>query len=468
MNWLYSLAVTLALVLSAPWWLFRMLRHNKYRAGLRERLGFVPGRLWSRDAASCVSTGERSCIWIHAVSVGEVLAVGRLIAELRAGNPGVRIFLSTTTAAGQKLARERHGAKNVFYFPLDFAFAIRPYMKQLRPRLVVLAETEFWPNLLRLAKRSGAKVAVVNARISDRSYGGYLRWRGLLGPVLQNIDVFLAQSQEDAKRLVEIGAQPERVAVSGNLKFDVQPPKAVPLKEDLRARFQQAEAFPVLVCGSTVDGEELPLLGMLQSVLRKYPKAVMILAPRHPERFDDVARLVSAFGVPPGTYPHLPGLTRLNFWRRSQLDSQAVLQGGVILLDSIGELAALYSLATIAFVGGSLVPRGGHNIVEPAYFGVPILTGPHVENFRDVVAIFQGANAVRTVRGFRVGNVKADLTEVVLELLENSFERQALGRRAAEVLKSQTGATARTIHALRELMARSVASNPAAAEQAIR
>jgi len=263
---LYSLAAALALLLSAPWWLFRMLRYHKYRAGLRERLGFVPARLWNRDAArdaaSCVSTSEHGSIWIHAVSVGEVLAVEQLIKELRSANPGRRIFFSTTTAAGQKLARERHGEENVFYFPLDFAFAIRSYFRRLRPRLVVLAETEFWPNFLRLAKKSGARVAVVNARISDRSYPGYRRWRGVLCGVLQNVDLFLTQSEEDARRLAEIGAHAERITVSGNLKFDVQPPQSVPLQQELKARLQQAEAFPVLVCGSTVEGEEFPLLGM--------------------------------------------------------------------------------------------------------------------------------------------------------------------------------------------------------------
>jgi 3-deoxy-D-manno-octulosonic-acid transferase len=464
---LYSLAATLALLLSAPWWLFRMLRHDKYRAGLRERLGAVPARLYGRDVA-CYVSKEQSCIWIHAVSVGEVLAVGQLIKELRVINPGTRIFISTTTAAGQKLARERHGEENVFYFPLDFAFAIRPYFKHLRPKLVVLAETEFWPNFLRLAKRSGAKVAVVNARISNRSYGGYRRWRSVLRRFLQNVDLFLTQSPEDAKRLTEIGALPERVSTSGNLKFDVQPPQAVPLKEELKERLQKSEAFPILVCGSTVEDEEFPLLGMFQQVLHKYPKAVMILAPRHPERFDAVGQIVSSFGVSPGTYPHLPGLTRLNFWRRSQLDPQAPFSGGLLLLDSIGELAALYSLATIAFVGGSLVPRGGHNILEPAYFGVPILVGPHMENFRDIVAIFQTANAVKTVHGFRLGNVKADLSNVVLQLLENTSEREALGQRAAEVMKLQTGATARTAKALQELMTSSSVVNPPLREQSIR
>jgi 3-deoxy-D-manno-octulosonic-acid transferase len=455
MHWLYSLAATLALILSAPWWLLRMLRYDKYRAGLSERLGFVPKRLVSRNVAGDIVAKQSESIWIHAVSVGEVLAVGELIKELRTTYPSTRIFLSTTTAAGQKLARQRHGEENVFYFPLDFALAIRPYLKRLRPRLVVLAETEFWPNFLRLAQASGAKVAVVNARISDRSYRGYRRWRPFLRRVLANIDLFLAQSRQDADRLAEIGADDKRVMVTGNLKFDIQPPQSVPFKEELKSRIQQAGAFPVLVCGSTVDGEEFVLLGMFQQVLRKYPRAVVVLAPRHPERFDDVARLCSASGVAPGSYPHLPGLTQMHLWRRSQLDSRAELRSGVLLLDSIGELAAIYSLATLAFVGGSLAPRGGHNILEPACFGVPILVGPHTENFRDIVSIFQSANAVTTVTGFRAGNNKADLTDVVLTLLANTSEREALGQRAAAVMKQHAGASRRTARALTELMANS-------------
>jgi 3-deoxy-D-manno-octulosonic-acid transferase len=462
MHWLYSLAATLALILSSPWWLLRMLRYHKYRAGLGERLGFVPRRL--RAPAERVS----GSIWIHAVSVGEVLALAELIKELRATNPGVRIFLSTTTAAGQKLARERHGEENVFYFPLDFALAIRPYLKRLRPRLVVLAETEFWPNFLRLAKGSGAKVAIVNARISDRSHRGYFRWHWLLQKWLRNVDLFLAQSRQDAGRLVEIGADENRVMVTGNLKFDVEPPQSVALKEELHARLCEAGAFPVLVCGSTVDGEEFVLLGMFQQVLRKYPKAVMVLAPRHPERFNDVAQLAGACGVAPASYPHLPGLTRINLWRRSHLDPQAELRSGVLLLDSIGELAAIYSLATLAFVGGSLVPRGGHNILEPACFGVPILVGPHTENFRDIISIFHSANAVTTVTGFRVGDARADLTDVVLTLLANISEREALGRRAAEVMRQHKGASSRTAKALTGLMAGSSTVSGQSMEQPVR
>src|SRR5438552_927427 len=311
---LYNLALIAALVVSAPWWLLRMARAGKYRAGPRERLGRVPPRIRAGK--------KRGGIWIHAVSVGEVLAIAKLAEELRREHPQLPLFISTTTAAGQKLARERYGEENVFYFPLDFGFAVRPYLRALQPHLVILAETEFWPNFLRLAKQSGVRVAVVNARISDGSLPGYRRWKFWLRRVLANINLFLAQSEEDQRRLVAIGVAAERVQVSGNLKFDVKPAQKTPLSEDLRRRLQASAAFPVVVCGSTVEGEELALAGSFQTLLREYPNGLMIYAPRHPERFDSVAVLIASRDA-----GHLPCLPRLNFWRCSQLPADAVLRG---------------------------------------------------------------------------------------------------------------------------------------------
>jgi 3-deoxy-D-manno-octulosonic-acid transferase len=450
---LYSLLLLTALVLSLPWWLARMLIAGKYRAGIGERLGRIPRRL--------LRTQNKRCIWIHAVSVGEVLAVGGLIAELRANFSEYRLVISTTTAAGQKLARERHGEANVFYFPLDFGFAVRPYLRALRPELVILAETEFWPNFLRLVKQSGAKIAVVNARISDRSLPGYRRWRGLLRRVLANVDLFLTQSEEDKRRLSEIGAPPERVEVSGNLKFDIKIPGSSPIVEQLRNRIAPGAA--ILICGSTVEGEEFALWGAFQVVLREFPDALMILAPRHPERFEAVATLAESFGAGMPQRSRLVGdMPKINFWRRSQLPANAALRGGVLLLDSIGELAAIYELATIAFVGGSLVPRGGHNILEPAYFGKPILVGPHTENFRDIIKIFVQAKALRVVRAFREGEQKGDLGATLLELLNNPAEREQLGRRARAVIQAHRGATSRTMNAIRILVQGDAASEVAA------
>ncbi len=423
---LYSALLAFFLVLTLPYWLLQMMRHGKYRAGLRQRFGAVPPALAGR--------GEKPVIWIHAVSVGEVVASSEIVKALQQKFPSHRILISTTTSTGQKLAALRFGADNVFYFPLDFAFAIRPYLEVLRPELVVVAETEFWPNFLRLAKRSGARIAVINCRISDRSLPGYKRLRSwfprLLEKTLENVDLFLAQTEEDARRLVEIGAAESKVTVVGNLKFDVAPPPSPAILESLRESFRYSEAQPVLVCGSTLDGEEGPLLSAFRNILANHPKAVMMLAPRHPERFAEVAALVEQLGF--------------RMWRRSLWSGEA-LTGGVFLVDSIGELAALYSLATVAFVGGSLVPRGGHNILEPALYGVPMVTGDHYENFRDIVNFFAKRNAVRIV-------TVADMPLVFMELIENGVERTRLGRNAREAFESQRGATARTISALLLLM----------------
>ena len=420
---IYSALLAAALLVSLPYWLLQRLRHGKYRAGLGERLGRIPPRLTAQP--------NRPSIWVHAVSVGEVLAVSALVAELRKRFPKHRVVVSTTTDTGQKLARTRFGAENVFYFPLDFAFAIRPYLTALRPELIVIAETEFWPNLLRLAHAGGARIAVVNARISDRSWPGYRRFRRILVKVLPQVDLFLAQTGEDAIRLTDIGAPAGRVRVTGNLKFDVPTPAAPPIVASLSAAFQQANAGPVIVAGSTVDDEERLLLQAFANVLASHPRAVMILAPRHPERFSEVAELLEELGM--------------HFWRRSLWSGDPVV-GGVLLIDTIGELAALYALADVAFVGGSLVPRGGHNIIEPARHGVPIVVGNHTENFRDIVALFQSRDAVRVVG-------PAELPLAFMELISNPAERAALGRRAVETLQSQMGATQRTVQALEKLLA---------------
>jgi len=410
---------------SLPYWLFQMARHGKYRKGLAERLGRLPSRLQ-------LPKEKEPVIWVHAVSVGEVLAVAGLVEELRRRFPQHQIFISTTTDTGQALARKRFGEANVFYFPMDFAFAIRPYLRALRPQMVVVAETEFWPNFMRLAHDSGARIAVVNARISDRSWPSYRRFRGLLRRLLGKVDLFLAQTPEDAARLQDIGARPQRVRVAGNLKFDIPMPAPPAIVESLRKSIAASAAGPVLVCGSTVEGEEPLLLKAFENVLAQYPRAVMLLAPRHPERFPAVATLLAQMSI--------------RFRRRSEWNGEA-LTGGVFLVDTIGELAALYALADVAFVGGSLVARGGHNIIEPAQHGVATVVGSHTENFRDIVSFFKSRDAVRIVG-------PAELPLVLLELLANDAERIALGQRAAETMRLQIGATVRTADELQELLAR--------------
>lgn len=425
-GFLYSLALAAAMLVSLPYWLFQIVVRGKYRQGFAERMGRISVRLQ-------LPATDSKVIWVHAVSVGEVLAVAGLVEKLSRDFPQLKVFISTTTDTGQALARKRFGDKSVFYFPIDFGFAIRPYLRALHPDLIVIAETEFWPNFLRLAHSSGAGIAVVNARISDRSWPGYRRFRGLLTRVLANIDLFLAQGAEDAARLRDIGASADRVHVTGNLKFDIPAPPEPPIVGALRKSIAENGAGPVLVCGSTVDGEEALLVKAFENVLVQHPRAVMILAPRHPERFPAVASLLKKMSI--------------RSWHRSAWSGE-LLGGGVLLLDTIGELAALYAMADIAFVGGSLVPRGGHNIIEPAQHGVATVVGNHTENFRDIMKLFQGRDAVRIVG-------PAELPLVFMELLSNDSERTALGRRAAATMVSQAGATARTAGELRRLLARS-------------
>jgi 3-deoxy-D-manno-octulosonic-acid transferase len=416
----YSLLLAAAALLALPWWTVQMLRLGKYRSGLAERLGRVPIRL--NDA-------KPGSIWVHAVSVGEVLAVSQLMKDLQQRHPDRQIFVSTTTATGQKLARQRFGENRVFFMPLDFGFAVRRYLNALKPQLLVIAETEFWPNLLHLARKRQTAVAIVNARISDRSFPRYKRFKWFFGRVLSGVDLFLTQTTEDAQRLRDIGAPTERVRVSGNLKFDVRPNAQPELITGLRAAI--GEDSPVIVCGSTAEGEEEPLLTAFQAVKQQFPTAVMVLAPRHPERFEKVAALIAAEGF--------------LLQRRSQWQPAQPIRRGIFLLDSVGELAAIYELADIAFVGGSLVPTGGHNILEPAQYGAAILVGPHTFNFREIVSLFEQAGAVKTVTA-------ETLPAQFLSLLGKPEDRRRMGSAAKDLFAKHAGATRRTLEALAPLL----------------
>jgi 3-deoxy-D-manno-octulosonic-acid transferase len=440
---LYSLLLALAAVLSLPWWALQMLRSGKYRTGIGERVGRVPERLVGQ------TNQARGGIWIHAVSVGEVLAVGPLVGQLRQASPDRQVFVSTTTATGQRLARQRFGETQVFFMPLDFGLSLRPYFRALGPSLLVLAETEFWPNLLHLARRRAVPVAIVNARISDRSFPRYRRFRWFFSRVLSNVDLFLTQTEDDARRLMEIGAPAERVQVSGNLKFDIPPSAEVPLVKDLRRAINQNS--PVIVCGSTTEGEEEILLAAFRTVLEQRPGCVLVLAPRHPERFDKVAQLASASEI-----------SGIKMVRRSAWTPGGALSGCVFLLDSLGELASVYAIATVAFVGGSLLPGvGGHNILEPAQHGVAVLTGPNTENFREIVRIFlnghgktgadtSGSSQAPALRIVTPENIAGEF----LRLLQHREECAQLGQRAKDLFQLNTGATAKTFQALQPLLSR--------------
>lgn len=424
---IYSVLLGAALVVGAPCWLARMATSGRYRAGLTQRLGFIPASL-----AGAVK--DRRVIWLHAVSVGEVLAASELVHQLRAVLPNHLVAVSTTTETGQRLARERFSGTPVFYLPLDFAFIVRRYLHLLKPELLILMESELWPNLMNECVRSGVPVAVVNAKVSDRSLPRYKRLRRLWRPLLGGVSLFLAQSEENARRLIEIGAPADRVRVPGNLKYDIKAPGSSVMTALLRSLLPAQVS--VLVCGSTLEGEEAMLLTAWPEVIKGHPRAVMILAPRHTPRFDSVAALIAERG--------------LAMVRASELQThrKEIVPGSVVLLDTIGDLASVYSLATAAFVGGSLVRWGGHNPLEPARFGVPVVTGPWTHNFREIVDAMRAANAIRIVE-------PEGLAQALAEMM--SGEERAMGVRGREVFEAQAGVTARTVDALMELMRRSAA-----------
>lgn len=424
----YNLALLTALAAGSPWWLWRMATTRKYREGLGERLGSVPRRL--RAAAA----GEKPVIWLHAVSVGEVLAVSRLVQEMEASFSGYRIFISTTTRTGQELARTRFGAESVFYCPLDFPWAVRAYLEALQPRMLILAETEFWPNLLSGCFRRDIPVVVVNARISDRSWPRYQMLRRLWRPILGRLTRVLAQTEADAQRLIALGSDPERVSVSGNLKFDVTAARQAEATTLLRGI---GTGFRFLVAGSTLEGEEAALLEAWPRLLAADPKLIMVLAPRHPERFAAVTALLQNSGMV---------WNKRSDWQRNSTTAIAPLKPGqIVLLDTIGELASVYSIGAVAFVGGCLVPSGGHNPLEPAQFGIPIIVGPHYANFRAITDDLRAHNAIRIVS-------KEELAKVLIELLSNHEDARKMGERARQVFVQQAGATSRSIDALREIL----------------
>ena len=415
---LYSALLGLVLVVGAPWWLLRMATSGRYRAGLRGRLGVVPTGLREFVAG-------REVVWIHAVSVGEVMAAERLVRELETALPGCAVVVSTTTETGQALACKRLGAGRVFYLPLDFAFTVRRYLGALRPRMVVLMESELWPRLMTECRRGGIALAVVNARVSDRSFPRYMKLRALWRPLLAGVGRFFAQSEETAERLRRIGVATGRVVVTGNLKYDV---RAVG-ENAMAGRVEEAVGDgPLLVAGSTLPGEEEILLAAWAEVTAKVPAARLLIAPRHPNRFDEVFRLIEE---------------RYTVVRCSGLEGAEA--GGVLLLDTIGDLAAVYGLGTAAFVGGSLVAMGGHNPLEAAQFGVPVVMGESYENFREIVEAMRGGQAIRIV-------TREALSDTLVEVMQSSEAMKTMGERGRAVFEAQAGATGRTVAGLLSLL----------------
>ncbi len=420
---LYSGFLTIAFVLAVPFYLWKGRGTGKYLRNFRERLGRLPGG---------IRAGEQGSIWIHAVSVGEVLAARTLVAPLKQRFPELEVFLSTTTLTGQAIARSSVcGVDGLFYAPFDFRFAVRAVLGILEPKLLVLVETELWPNLIHEARQRGARIAIVNGRISPRSFGRYRVIRGFLKPVLAEIDLFLMQADAHADRIRTLGAPPDRVRAFGNLKFDAL---EAPQPSAALARVAAGAAGrPLWVAGSTVEGEEPLVLAAFQHLRQRIPEAALLLAPRHPERFAAVTALVEGAGLP--------------VVRRSALPDSGWNGRDVLVLDSIGELAQLYRFATVVFVGGSLVPAGGHNVLEPAVAGKPVVVGRHMEDFQEIADQFLAAGAL-----LQVDSAEA-LAGETLALFEDEAKRVELGARARALTEKNRGALERTVNALAELVA---------------
>ena len=433
----YSFVLALAALLSFPYFLVQGLRHGKYLGSLRARLGRVPEATHSQGDA----------LWLHAVSVGELLACQSLVAGLKQRFPQRPLLVSTTTGTGFRIARQRLQtgalkADAVFYCPFDFRFAVRRVLRQVRPALLVVAETEFWPNLFREAARGGARVVVVNARVSDRSFPRYRLFRFFVQRVLNHATLLLAQSEVDAQRLQQLGADPRRVRVAGNLKFDRD--SAAPLPPWLDRQISRWTAPGALLAGSTSAGEEEIVLAAFQRLREQRPSLRLLLAPRRPERFEEVAQLISARGF------RLARRSRLRAAPDAEPDAEPDAQidpeAAALLLDSIGELGALYRYATVAFVGGSLVPHGGQNVLEAAQFARPVVVGPYMQNFRDVTRAFSEARALRQVAS------GAELFLALEELFADPGAAAAMGQAGRRLLEANRGASERVLQAVAALL----------------
>jgi 3-deoxy-D-manno-octulosonic-acid transferase len=471
-SWLLNLCLGTLLTLFSPWVLFRIIVQGKDRTGWRERLlGAVPPR-----------ESDRPCVWLHAVSVGEVLQLQPVLDSLAAEHSDCEFVISTTTVTGHEVARKKYPQHRVIFMPLDFSWAVNRALRRIAPAALVLVELELWPNLILNASRLGIPVLLINGRIGERSYRGYRRVRPLVRFFLAKLSLCAVQNEKYAERLRDLGADPAKVVVTGSIKFDrIDIRRDNPRTAELRRAFDLHPNETVFIAGSTQAPEEQYALDTFLALRPKHPNLRLVLVPRHKERFDEVARLVEeTYGLPlvrrsgrmvdggrwmvdgdesnakpvsPSSIPH-PPITELSTQygvlssQHSALRTQhSPLSPPILLLDTLGELAACWGLADIAFVGGSLTNRGGQNMIEPAGYGAVVLFGPNTWNFRDVVEMLLTGDAARIVHS------AADLTEQVAWLLDHPVEAASLGRRAQQLVLTQQGATRLTV----DLIGRSLA-----------
>lgn len=436
---LYSILLTLGFILLLPRFVIDAFRSGKYVTGLGQRLGNLPP----------VGADNNSVIWLHCVSVGEARAAQSLVRALLDKFPASRLVVSTTTVTGQKVAKEIFSgqAAAVFYFPIDWAWTVRRALRAIRPSVVLIMETELWPRLFRECRRKQIPVALVNGRISDKSFRRYQWIRSFISRVLNDLTLAVMQSAADAERIKGLGARKDRVVVSGNLKFDsahIEVDQA--LTSELRERFNFTGSRPLILAASTHRPEEEVLLAALKKTRATHPDVRLLIAPRRPERFQDVAGLIASSG--------------LSWARRSAPASALDANCDVVLLDTIGELGATYSLADVVFVGGSIAAHGGHNVLEPAAQGLCTITGPYTHNFSWITKAMLSEEALIQLPESQ--DFAGELASVIQELLSDPSRRREIGARAKSVCQQNQGATEKTI----ELISRLI-NSPATVDESI-
>ena len=429
MYFIYSLLLSLGFIILLPRFAVDALRSGKYVTGLRQRLGNLPA----------INSNGKPIIWLHCVSVGEAQAAQSLVREIANRFPKLALVISTTTVTGQQVARElfRNEATAVFYFPIDWAWTIRRVFGRLQPAAILVMETELWPRLFSEARQRHIPVALLNGRISDKSFGRYKLVRPFIRRVLNDLTLAAMQTERDAARIRELGLPDDRTSIAGNLKFDSAAAATDSVVgNELQGRFGFNDGQPLIVAASTHAPEERVAIDAFRTVRQTHPDARLLVAPRHPKRFEEVAALLSESGFASV--------------RRSAPPSPEDVTADVVLLDSIGELRAVYPLADIALVGGSIAAHGGHSIIEPGVHGVCTVTGPHTQNFAAVMQALLDEDALIQLR--ETDDPAKELARVFTELLSDEPRRRAIAERARAVCDRNRGATERTIELISHLL----------------
>lgn len=427
MHFFYNILAVLIVILAIPVFIVRFVRETGFGERLRQSFGFLPEEVLAPVAG-------RKCIWLHAASVGEIVAASPIIKEIRRNFPHEAILISVVTASGYAMAKRIISeADSVIFFPIDLPWLSHRVVSRIRPKVFLPVETELWPNFLKAARHFQIPVMMVNGRISDKSVERYRYLHSVLNDMMDTVVKFCMQSTIDAQYVIRLGANPHRVVVTGNTKYDQTYTEVSQAeKQELRCQMGLQGVGPVLVAGSTHKGEEEMLFTAFQQIRRQFPEARMIVAPRETMRSDEIIGLAEKYDF--------RGI------RRTQLREKPEEGNDIVLLDTIGELGKIYSIGDIIYVGGSLVPHGGHNILEPAAHGKPILVGPHMFNFKDTYALFSGRGACVTVCD------TGELTEKMLHILNHKDEQRAMSAQTLAIIEENRGAARKSVYYLKEVL----------------